>query len=61
MKTAASSPFAPALQGCFTEGETLEEAKANIREAIQLSIESRLKEGEPVTKEFGVETVKVAL
>ncbi len=25
----------PALPGCFSEGETLEEVRANIREAVQ--------------------------
>lgn len=38
----------PALQGCYTEGETEEEARANIREAIQAHIESRLAHGESI-------------
>ena len=29
----------PALPGCFSEGETLEEAKENIQEAIELYLE----------------------
>jgi predicted RNase H-like HicB family nuclease len=30
----------PALPGCFSNGLTIEEAKRNIREAIQLHLES---------------------
>jgi predicted RNase H-like HicB family nuclease len=30
----------PALPGCFSEGDTLEEALANIREAAKLYLES---------------------
>ena len=36
----------PALQGCYSDGATEEEARANIREAIQAHIESRLARGE---------------
>ncbi|MCL4366014.1 type II toxin-antitoxin system HicB family antitoxin [Patescibacteria group bacterium] len=31
---------APALPGCRTQGETIEEAEKNIREAIELYLES---------------------
>jgi len=30
----------PALPGCFSNGRTIEETKRNIREAIQLHVES---------------------
>jgi predicted RNase H-like HicB family nuclease len=30
----------PALPGCYTQGETLEELKANLREAVELMLES---------------------
>ncbi len=30
----------PALPGCYTDGDTLEEVKANLREAIQLYLEA---------------------
>ena len=32
--------FVPALPGCHTQGETLEEAEANIKEAIEAYLES---------------------
>ncbi len=31
--------FVPALPGCISEGDTLEEARRNIREAIELYLE----------------------
>lgn len=31
--------YAPALQGCISEGDTKEEALANIKEAIELYLE----------------------
>ncbi|MHB9026732.1 MAG: type II toxin-antitoxin system HicB family antitoxin [Armatimonadota bacterium] len=43
--------FAPALKGCHSQGETLEDAIANITEAIQLYIESLKEHGEPVPAE----------
>lgn len=51
----------PALQGCYTEGETEEEARVNIREAIHAHIQSRLAHDEPIRTELGVEAVSLAL
>ena len=34
-----SSAEVPVLPGCYTDGETLEEVQANLREAIQLYLE----------------------
>lgn len=51
----------PALQGCYAEGETEEEAGINIREAIQAHVESRLKHGEPIFQELRVEKVVIAI
>ncbi len=41
----------PTLPGCITEGDTLEEAIAMAKDAIQLYIESLLVDGEPVPEE----------
>ena len=43
--------FVPALPGCPTFGATVEEAKTNIAEAIQLHVESMLADGEPIPLE----------
>lgn len=34
------SAYCPALPGCFSNGRTAEEAKTNMREAMELFIES---------------------
>jgi len=36
----------PILPGCHSEGDTLEEATANIREAIEVYVESMVAHGE---------------
>ena len=41
----------PALPGCVTEGDTLEEALANVREAVELYVESLRARGLPVPEE----------
>jgi predicted RNase H-like HicB family nuclease len=41
----------PSLPGCITQGDTLEEAIANAREAIALHIEGLLAHGEEVPVE----------
>jgi len=51
----------PALQGCFTDGETIEEASANIREAIRASIESRLMDGETIYPEIATEKIRLVV
>ncbi|OGK15453.1 hypothetical protein A2862_01540 [Candidatus Roizmanbacteria bacterium RIFCSPHIGHO2_01_FULL_38_41] len=38
----------PVLPGCISEGDTFEEAKSNIAEAIQVYLESLLMEGEEI-------------
>ncbi len=38
----------PALPGCFTQGETMEEAMEMAKEAISLYVESLELDGEPV-------------
>ncbi|RKY74834.1 type II toxin-antitoxin system HicB family antitoxin [candidate division KSB1 bacterium] len=43
--------YVPALPGCHTFGATVEEARANIAEAITLHVESVLESGEPIPVE----------
>jgi antitoxin HicB len=38
----------PSLTGCYSQGETVEEALANIREAIELCLEELQDQGEPI-------------
>ncbi len=45
----------PLLPGCISEGDTKEEALANIKEAIELYIESLQADGEPIPTEETVE------
>jgi predicted RNase H-like HicB family nuclease len=49
----------PLLPGCISEGDTKEEALANIREAIQLYIESLQEDGEPIPTEELIEEAVV--
>lgn len=51
----------PALQGCYTEGETEEEARNLIRDAIRLHVEDRLATGEPIHQEVGATKIRVAV
>ena len=57
------SVWVPALPGCISQGDTREEALANIREAIQAYVESALRHGEPLPdKDALVQmTVRVAV
>lgn len=41
----------PAIPGCVSQGETKEQALANIQEAIQLCLEVRAEKGLPLTIE----------
>jgi len=41
----------PSLPGCHSQGETIDEALANIREAIELYIEDLVENGEVVPED----------
>lgn len=38
----------PSFQGCYSQGETVEEALVNIREAIELCMDDLRERGEPI-------------
>ncbi len=50
---------APALPGCISQGDTREEALANIREAIELYIEDCEASGETIPTEDGKEFIEI--
>ena len=43
--------FCPTLPGCHTQSESVDEGLANIREAIQLCVESLVEDGLPIPEE----------
>jgi predicted RNase H-like HicB family nuclease len=43
--------FVPALPGCHTQGDTLEETERNVKEAIALYLESLAAHGEAIPEE----------
>ncbi len=55
--------FCPELQGCYSQGETYEEAVQNIKDAVKLHIADRLtnREALPETKSISLSTVEVAI
>lgn len=44
----------PALPGCYSQGDTVAEAMANIKEAIELCLEDMRARGEPIPNPSGV-------
>ncbi len=40
--------YVPALPGCHSFGDTVEEAQANIHEAMELHVEAMIEDGESV-------------
>ena len=52
----------PSLPGCFSQGDTRQEALANIKEAIALHIKSMLAHGEEVPEDVPspIEVAEVA-
>ncbi len=52
----------PSLPGCISQGKTAEEARENIKEAIELHLKALLEDGIPITiqKNIKLETISVA-
>lgn len=53
----------PSLQGCYSQGDSYEEAVGNIKDAIRLHIEDRLAEGEEIPERTSVSlsTVEISV
>lgn len=43
--------YCPALKGCFSNGATIEDARINIREAIELHLESLSKHSKTIPQQ----------
>ena len=51
----------PALPGCHTQWDSIEEAEANITEAIELYVEALLSRGEDIPREDGALQGKITV
>jgi len=52
----------PPLQGCYSQGDTYEEAVENIKDAIKLHIEDRLADGEEIPQvSVSLSTVEISV
>jgi len=49
----------PALQGCYSQGDTYEQALENLKDAIKLHIEARQSLGEPIPIEIAIDRVEI--
>jgi predicted RNase H-like HicB family nuclease len=50
--------FVPALPGCHTWGETFDEARRNVRDAMDAYLRSLTSDGEPIPEDNGVEILE---
>lgn len=51
----------PTLQGCYTEGETIEEALELIKDAMKLHIEDRIENNEAIYQEVKTEKLSIVV
>ena len=51
----------PVLQGCYVDGETMEEALKLIEPVIKMHIEERLENGESIPEEIYSSQLKIAV
>ena len=51
----------PALQGCYTEGETVAQAMTLIKDAMRLHIQDRIENGDPIYQEVKTQRLRVAV
>ena len=54
--------YVPVLQGCYAQGDTYEEALANITDAIRLHLEDIAESGQeiPKTHQISLTTVEIS-
>ena len=50
--------YVPALSGCHTWGETIEETRENLRDAINVYLKSLMDDGESIPEDNGVEMIE---
>lgn len=50
--------FVPSLPGCHTQGETIEETRKNLREAITGCLKVLQKHRQPIPSEEGMESIE---
>ena len=55
--------YCPALQGCYTQGSTYEDAVANMKDAIRLNLEDRktTHQSLPALESISVATLELAV
>jgi len=51
----------PALPGCYTQGDTKEDAISMAKEAIELYLESCQAHNELIPQEFGIESLTITV
>ena len=52
----------PALQGCYSQGETYEKAVENIKDTVRLHIEDRIADGEEIPQvSVSLSTIEIAV
>lgn len=49
----------PSLPGCISQGKTVEDAKKNIKEAIELHLESLAEDGIPIIKRKDIKELEL--
>lgn len=50
--------YVPSLPGCHTWGETIEETRRNIRDAIDTYLRSLAADGEKIPEDKGIEVIE---
>jgi predicted RNase H-like HicB family nuclease len=53
------SAYCPDLPGCVSVGDTIEETKQNMREAIALHIRGMIEDGDPIPEPSDAEWIDV--